>query len=284
LPMRHGEDNLLQRLAAHLPMKMEKPKYGDPHTKAVVLLQAHFSRRALSADLHQDQMVVVEHATRLLQAMVDVISSNSWLKPALAAMELSQMITQAVWNSDSSLRQLPHLTEERVTRCKAKGVENVFDLMDLDDTDRDDLLAMNKRELADLARACNDYPNIDLQYNVQDEDGLHAGSQIVVDIQLERQIDEDQELNPVHAPFYPKEKYDSWWVVLGDTKTNHLLALKRVNLGRKAKARLDFNAPPPGKHTYTLSFMSDSYTGCDQEYDINFDVKPAKVGGDDMED
>ena len=46
----------------------------------------------------------------MIQACVDVLSTNGWLSPALAAMELSQMCTQAMWNKDSYLRQLPHFT------------------------------------------------------------------------------------------------------------------------------------------------------------------------------
>jgi hypothetical protein len=46
-----------------------------------------------------------------------VISSSSWLNPALAAMELSQMVTQAVWDYDSPLKQIPHMTDERITVC-----------------------------------------------------------------------------------------------------------------------------------------------------------------------
>lgn len=57
------------------------------------------------------QMVLLD-AVRLLQAVVDVISSNGWLKPALEAMELSQMIVQGVWSRDSYLRQIPHFTPE----------------------------------------------------------------------------------------------------------------------------------------------------------------------------
>ena len=37
---------------------------------------------------------------------MDVLSSNGWLSPAIAAMELAQMVTQAMWSKDSYLKQL----------------------------------------------------------------------------------------------------------------------------------------------------------------------------------
>lgn len=58
--------------------------------------------------------VVLLDSVRLLQAVVDVISSNGWLKPALEAMELSQMMVQGVWAKDSYLRQIPHFSPEVV--------------------------------------------------------------------------------------------------------------------------------------------------------------------------
>jgi pre-mRNA-splicing helicase BRR2 len=51
---------------------------------------------------------------------VDVLSSNGWLSPALAAMELAQMVTQALWNKDSYLKQLPHFTQDIIKRCQEK--------------------------------------------------------------------------------------------------------------------------------------------------------------------
>jgi len=280
LPMRHREDSVLHKLAIHLPLRIDKAKYSDPHTKANVLLQAHFSRRPLSADLHQDQQMVVENATRMIQALVDVISSSSWLNPALAAMELSQMVTQAVWDSDSVLKQIPHFTEDRVARCKERGVESVFDLMELEDDVRKDLLQMTPKQLADAAVFCNRYPNVDVTYSVKNENNLTAGSTVTLDIQLERELDEGEEVGPVYALLYPKEKAEGWWIVIGDSKTNQLLAIKRVTLGRKANSRLEFPAPGVGEHAYQLYFMSDSYTGCDQEFPVTLHIKPVQVDAD----
>ena len=59
-------------------------------------------------------------AVRLIQACVDVLSSNGWLSPALAAMELAQMVTQAMWSKDSYLKQLPYFTSEHIKRCTDK--------------------------------------------------------------------------------------------------------------------------------------------------------------------
>ena len=50
----------------------------------------------------------------LCQACVDVLSSNGWLSPAIAAMELAQMVTQAMWSKDSYLKQLPHFSKDLI--------------------------------------------------------------------------------------------------------------------------------------------------------------------------
>ena len=57
---------------------------------------------------------------RLLQACVDVLSSNGWLSPALATMELAQMVTQAMWSNDSYLKQLPLFTQDLIKKCQEK--------------------------------------------------------------------------------------------------------------------------------------------------------------------
>lgn len=115
IQVRHREDYALRKLSHHLPLKISDPgTYNDAHTKTNILLQSHFSRIPLAAAVASDLEKVLPDATRLLQAMVDVISSSGWLAPALATMELSQMVTQGMWNTDSPLLQLPHFDAELV--------------------------------------------------------------------------------------------------------------------------------------------------------------------------
>ena len=64
---------------------------------------------------------------------------------------------------------------------------------------------------------------------------------------------------------YPGRKEENWWLVVGEPEANALLAIKRVALQRRQRAKLDFAAPAaPGMHKLTLYFMCDSYLGCDQ--------------------
>jgi pre-mRNA-splicing helicase BRR2 len=90
----------------------------------------------------------------------------------MAAMELAQMVTQAVCNKDSYLKQLLHFTTDLIKRCNEKGVESVFDIMDLDDEERDQLLRLDASKMADVIKFCNSYPNIELNYDIVDKDSI----------------------------------------------------------------------------------------------------------------
>ncbi|PIK38989.1 hypothetical protein BSL78_24176 [Apostichopus japonicus] len=276
IPIRHHEDSILKQLASRVPNKLSQARYNDPHVKTNLLLQAHLGRMQLSAELQGDTEEILSKALRLIQACVDVLSSNGWLSPALAAMELAQMVTQAMWNKDSYLKQLPHFDSDLIKRCMEKEVESIFDIMEMEDQERTDLLQLKDVQMADVARFCNRYPNIELTYEVQEKDSIESGGPVVVMVTLER---EDEITGPVIAPLFPQKREEGWWVVIGDTKTNSLISIKRLTLQHKAKVKLDFVAPSPGSHNYTIYYMSDAYMGCDQEYKFSIDVK--EVASDD---
>jgi pre-mRNA-splicing helicase BRR2 len=212
LPIRHGEENTLRALSLHVPHPLPPPPpegsrggdalalFRETRVKANLLLQSHFTRRPLAGELRGDQAAVLEAAVPLVQALVDVISSEGWLKPALACMELAQMVVQGLWaDKDPVLLQVPHMTRDMAQRCadyrppatrgegmrdegegegdgkgdeEEGGVESVFDLMALDDGVRRRLLdGLSPAQLADVAAFCNRYPNINLQHEVTTEGG-----------------------------------------------------------------------------------------------------------------
>lgn len=276
LPIRHKEPRFLERLAGHLPVKIEATKYNDPFVKANVLLQAHFSRTRLPVELRADQQKVLKQALKLIQAMVDVISSNGWWKPAMDAMELAQMVVQGMWTYDPILKQVPHLTEEIIAACTAAGVTRIEDITDLEDDQRAALLPLSTQEMADVATMCNAYPDIEVNFEVIGADELVEGETATVVVQLERDLDDDEQLGFVHAPRYPKTQLEQWWVAIGDPTAGTLLSIKRLTFQKQTQAKLTFPAPKAGKHELLLSVLCDSYIGADQEYTVEVNVEAAE--------
>jgi pre-mRNA-splicing helicase BRR2 len=146
VPIRRHEDVVLRRIYDRVPVKLDRVDYDAPHFKTFLLLQAHFSRIQLTPDLAADQVLVLEKVLNLLSACVDVMSSNAWLN-AMGAMDLSQMVVQAMWETDSPLKQIPHFDSEVIKRCKAAEIESVYDVMEMEDDQRNQLLQMDARQM-----------------------------------------------------------------------------------------------------------------------------------------
>ncbi|KAK9476419.1 Sec63 Brl domain-containing protein [Lipomyces japonicus] len=276
VPIRRHEYAYLKRLYDRLPIKMATANETNEstHFKSFVLLQAHFSRVHLPVDLLSDQKIVLQKVLGLLAACVDVLSSNGHLN-AMTAMDISQMVIQSVWDRDSPLKQIPNFTNEVIERCTQSEVESVFDVMMLDDEPRNQLLQMNPRQLSEVARFVNKYPNIDMSYQVENADEIVAGEPAYVTVTLEREIDEESLDLMVYAPRYPFPKSENWWLVVGEAGSKQLLAIKRITIPKSIqKTRLEFVVPVPGKHKLSVWCMSDSYVDVDKE--IEFEVEVAE--------
>lgn len=287
LPVRPGEEEAVRKCLLHSPIAApEGVKYTDPHAKVNALLQAYFSRQSMVGDLALDQKSVVHECIRLLQACVDVIASNGWLSPALVAMEMSQMITQAMWDKDPALLQIPNINKELCQRLAQVGVTTVFDLVDLEDERRRELLQLPESQLEEVAAACSRYPDINLSYEASCSDvQVMPGETVTIWVALEREM-LSGDLLPVTAPRFPSRRDEAWWLVVGEAASNSLLAIKRVALNKASKIKLEFSAPTsPGSNNLTLFFMCDSYLGCDQEYEVACRVRQAEngIGSDIME-
>lgn len=283
LPIRQKENHILRKLAAHVPLKIEKPSYNQVPTKVNIILQSHFSRTKLTPAMEKDKKSVLVTSTKLLRAMVDVIGNEGFLSPALAAMELSQMITQAVWDKDPYLMQLPHFTKELCKRCEEKGIHTIFDLINMEDDERNQLLGLTDEQMVDVAKSLNRYPNIELaQEIVTPSEDITAKSTVTLAVRFDADEVGDE---PVYAPYYPEEKTEEWWIVIGDPASNEIKSIKRLPIKKSCETMVKFLAPnKPGKYEYKLYFMCDSYTGCDQEYPISFTVLEGEESEGEMSD
>ncbi|EGO52973.1 hypothetical protein NEUTE1DRAFT_126385 [Neurospora tetrasperma FGSC 2508] len=273
IQIRRHEEVILRRIYESVPVKMAEPVFDSPHFKAFVLLQAHFSRMNLPIDLAKDQEVILTKVLSLLSATVDILSSDGHLN-AMNAMEMSQMVVQAMWDRDSPLKQIPNFTTEVIKTANKYGIRDIFDFMEKMNPEENADYASLVRDLglsqAQLAQAAeftnNKYPDVSLEFELEDKDNIRANEPAYLKINIEREVDEDEEFDPtVHAPFYPGKKTENWWLVVGEESSKTLLAIKRVTIGKKLNVRLEFTVPTPGRHDLKLMLMSDSYVGVDQD-------------------
>lgn len=313
--VRRHEDSLLRRIYDRIPVKMAQPSYDTPHFKTFVLLQAHFSRMQLPIDLAKDQEIILARVLSLLSAMVDILSSDGHLN-AMNAMEMSQMVVQAMWDRDSPLKQIPHFSPEVVKVANDFGyvsdcldessrivnepmlthiyrIKDIFDFMEAmnpeENADYNKLvkqLGLSQKQLAQAADFTNEkYPDLELEHEVVEEDEIRAGEPSYLNIKITRNIEEDDEHDStVHAPFYPAKKMENWWLVVGDDKSRNLLAIKRITIGRELNVRLEYTVPSPGEHNLKLFLMSDSYIGVDQEREFSVTAAESMDVDEDDED
>ena len=293
IEVRVGEENLLAALHGRCPVRLGSSslKFYDPHVKVAILLQCHFSRIELPAELQNDLGIILSRIIPLIYALVDVLSSQGWLAPALAAMEFCQMCVQGLWDSDSSLCQLPHFNLERVKAAQEQfNCESISDFVDLEDSFKLTLLkGLNGRSIAEVAAFANEYPS-DLEISLLSGSELEtkAGQDVFLSVSLsiDRSADDESNNNissnsiiKFKPPRCPNEKEIAWWVIVGNPTDRTILAIKRVTIPLNSnssaslrKVELDFTAPE-SSHDLSLSLkiyvLCDSFMGCDQEIDFS---------------
>nr|PVC53469.1 U5 small nuclear ribonucleoprotein-specific helicase [Theileria orientalis] len=237
--------------------------------KILLLIKCHMDRSMLSSELFVDLHFILKNIANLLYALVDVISSQGYLKPALLAMELMQRIVQALTFTDSPLLQLPHADREFVARAKGMKVNDIFDVIGMEDDDRNKLLeGFDKKQVIDIANFCNSVQILDINYKFN-EKNVKQGQTVTLLINIAKEGDNDV----INAPYFPVEKREQWWIVVGDVSENKLHGIKRTSLNENNNIKLDFEAPQKkGKHTLTLYVISDSYVSTDYQFNLELNV------------
>ena len=198
--------------------------------------------------------------------------------------------------------QLPILTKHMIDRLKSEAqVEDVADFMNMEDDVRSKLVALPAAKMEALAAVCNRYPSMDLE--VSDAANIRVCfspesdvTDLKLEVQLIRDIDKDDfeteqeyqdELKalsaPVNARFYPLEKDEVWWIIVGSATAGSIMSIKRVQLRQKAfashmvnleisRSEIQYYLSSRGDLALKVYAVCDAYLGCDLEKNINLAV------------
>ncbi len=253
--------------------------FSNPHNKALILLISYISRTPIPYQLNLDMENIIITSVNLISSLVDVFSSKQLLKQSIYSMELSQMIIQAMWISQSPLMQLPTFNSELCNQCKEIEVEDISDFVNLDERDRNTLLShLDKENIAKIANVCNRYPEINLEIKfIDDNNNFNLGETICAEIILNRTLIDNSNngiLTNVYSNYYPKVKEENWWIIIGDEVTNKLFFIRKLYFNKSLKIPVNFEGPESeGIYSYKVFLICDSWIGCDQEENFEFSVQ-----------
>ncbi|KAG9670241.1 Sec63-domain-containing protein, partial [Aureobasidium melanogenum] len=296
LPVRHNEDLINAELSAALPLKAEDAMSGlpmwDPHVKAFLLLQAHFSRIDLPiSDYVGDQTSVLDQAIRILQASIDVLTELGFNSSCGMMITLLQCVKSARWPEDGPLAMLPGVEPPRERqRLSFSKNPKPKDLVEATTTPRKEMETVLHKQLS-LAppqqprafKALSALPQ--LRVNVSDISALGLNVTVArLNPALNREFH-------MYAPRFPKPQSEGFFLVVADTKTDEVLALKRISWhvatqGKQASqpnpkptSRSKIRLPPAdGERMVSVKVVSDGYIGMEWHVeDVEIPAPPRVV-------
>ena len=301
VPVRHTEDEINKQMAQELPIKDPKFNYGKATTKGNLLIQAHLCRMEMPiSDYRTDLKTVLDNCIRILLFMADIAKEKNILDTLLNILNFIQMIMQGVWMDDCSLMCLPGINLNECKKIIEYGkidhlcefCEYIKTLSNNKDTDDKALSnkikefitkeckidSLDKDELDKLADVAMRLPILDVSYKLYalDQNSLERiydkpiieNSDVQLSITLTKY--NDTKNNLVVYSRYSKIKNCRWFVIVGNVKTNEVLAFEKIAFKEKRNRKINFMAPREiDEDSIKLYILSDSYFGLDQEYNLN---------------
>ena len=173
LPVRHNEDLLNAELAGTLPWETDPDSFGSAHTKAFLLMQAHFMRSSLPiSDYINDTKSVLDQMPRVLNALIEIAIFEKQFYILKALIKVSAMIYTGLSFNVRELRQLPYISEELSRVCNGRNISRLTDVLKLSHSALDklaqSLYASDSTKQREFVRVCKELPGIQIaQVNVR---------------------------------------------------------------------------------------------------------------------
>jgi activating signal cointegrator complex subunit 3 len=290
MPVRHNEEAQNEEMAAHCRFAVPA-MWDDPHVKTLILLQCHVARSKLPvSDFALDQRSALAQAIRVLQAMIDVAASDGYLRTTLHIAAVVQMLKQARWFDDCPLGTLDAaLTPAHCERLRAGRVAvpeqggrgggggavpvSLPALVHASQAARErafQAAGVPEHVAARALAALRQLPKVQVQFHLSaelDESAAPAtkfapGSGVALNLTL-RRLNGAPGAGGAQAPLFPKASPEALWVIVGDSGSDDLLALRRARADERGSSALVlFDAPDePGHYVRQLYVINDSYIG-----------------------
>ncbi|KAI5331061.1 hypothetical protein L3X38_021187 [Prunus dulcis] len=265
LPVRHNEENYNEALSERVRYKVDKDRLDDPHVKANLLFQAHFSQLELPiSDYITDLKSVLDQSIRIIQAMIDICANSGWISSSITCMHLLQMVMQGLWfDKDSSLWMMPCMNVELADSLSKRGIFSVQQLLYLPKATLQTMIG--NFPASKLYQDLQPFPRIEVKLKLQQKD---SGKSRSLDIRLVK-TNFRQNKSRAFTPRFPKVKNEAWWLVLGNTSTWELYALKRVSFSDHLVTHMELPSAPNTLQGMKLTLISDCYLGFEQEHSIS---------------
>lgn len=269
LPVRHNEEKINEALSKEIEYEVDKNSLDDPHVKANLLLQAHFSRLELPiSDYVTDLKSVLDQSIRIIQAMIDVSANSGWLKSALNSMYLMQMVLQGLWfEKDPSLLMLPNMNDNLIKILQQSGITQLQQLLEFPKPSLQNLLqsVLTQPKMSELLQALEYFPKIQMKCSLQKTESSREQNLYLLDIKLRR----TKSGSRAFAPRFPKIKDEAWWLVLGNMKTWELYTLKRISFSDRLSTSMVISPDQINLEGTKLLLVSDCYLGFEQQYTVH---------------
>jgi len=246
--------NEIKDLMKKLKGEMMKPRFQHLGVlKGNLLLHAHLCRESLPDHLQKDLDFILNASPRLVDAMIEVNKQQQNLDTIVKIIEFNQYLTQGMWIKDSTLLQLPHFTDEEVKHSSQGKGANVAKTLnkyrEIKDEDKKGMANFTEQQRKDVLTTCELIPNVTATVSAFVDDDvdqkIYESDLITIKVTLDRaNLPEGGKAGPVHAPLFPTQKREAWWIILATSQDKIVFCEKVANPDKTFDHEFKLGAPP----------------------------------------
>ncbi|XP_053991225.1 uncharacterized protein LOC128883169 [Hylaeus volcanicus] len=286
--LRPSDNEDMKPILSCLDMQKKKTLCTTPLiSRNYALLLAHHQKlhHYFTKNLHMDLNILLEKSDLLTLCMIEIAFYKNWFLTLQSLIEYRRRIAQGVdlTGLASPYIQIPHSDATLIRKC-LRSRKSLKDLKSLCEKQSDDSIQnfftnLLPEQIKDVKLFLISIPilTITAKAFVKDEPIIVEGDIISIEVTLSRQPEEKRLSSLiVHAPLYPIFREETWWLLVYEKSTYHLVSYSRIkSISGTRTETMQFQAGAPGKKMYQCLAMSDDFIGVDTECSFSITVSSA---------